>query len=206
MELENREIVARSREALKDKWGVAMGGTVLVYAAMIGISFIPVLNLLSFVITGPLLVGLYAFYLRIVRSQKPQATEVFSGFSNFLNAMLTYLLMLLFVFLWSLLLIVPGIIAAFSYSMAPYLIADNPDMTAMQAIRESKAMMQGRKWKLFCLGLRYIGWFLLGVVTLGIAFLWVLPMVSAAGALFYDDLKANRATSAPNADDPAPAA
>jgi uncharacterized membrane protein len=193
MELTNREIVEQSRKALKDKWGLAMGGAFLSLLVGNGVGFIPVAGiLLSLAMSGPVYAGLYAFFLRIVRGERPPAMEIFSGFSNFLNAMLTYVLSLFFGFLWSLLLFVPGIIALISYSQALYLVAENPDMTATQAIRESKAMMRGHKWKYFCLGCRFIGWILLGIITLGIAFLWVLPMIHAAFALFYDDLKANR--------------
>ena len=145
MELTNKEIVERSRAALKYNWGVAMGGTVLLYAVMIGIHFITVVGLLSLFMSGAFLVGLNGFFLKIVRGEQPKVLDVFSGFSNFLNAMLTYLLYILFLFLWTLLLVVPGIIALYAYSQAFYLIADDPTMTARRALRESRAMMEGHK-------------------------------------------------------------
>jgi uncharacterized membrane protein len=202
MESTNKEIAARSRAILRDKWGVAMGGTVLLYAVMIGVGVIPLVGtILSLVMSGPFITGLYGFYLKIARGQRPPVLEIFSGFSNFLNAMATYLLYLLLVFLWTLLLIVPGIIMLFAYSQAFYLIADDPTLTASRALRESRAMMRGRKWKYFRLNCRYIGWILLGIVTLGIAFLWVLPMLGSALALFHDDLKNARAGATGSGDE-----
>ncbi|GHT57847.1 hypothetical protein FACS18945_2990 [Bacteroidia bacterium] len=91
---------------------------------------------------------------------------------------------------WSLLLIIPGIIAAISYSMTFYIIADDPAISAMDAINKSKKMMYGYKMKYFCLSLRFLGWALLCILTLGIGFLWLMPYIQVTFAKFYDDLKA----------------
>jgi uncharacterized membrane protein len=96
--------------------------------------------------------------------------------------------MLLFVILWALLLIVPGIIAAISYSMTFYIMADNKEMSAQDAIRKSKVLMTGNKYRYFCLGCRFIGWFILGIVTLGIGFLWIMPYFMVSNARFYESL------------------
>ncbi len=105
------------------------------------------------------------------------------------------MLQFIFVFLWSLLLIIPGIIATLSYSMTYFIIADNNSITALEAITKSKEMMRGNKWKFFCLGLRFLGWSLLCVVTLGIGFLWLTPYMSVSSAQFYDDLKENNSAT-----------
>jgi len=99
--------------------------------------------------------------------------------------------MIIFVLLWSLLLIVPGIIAAFRYSMSFYILADNPDMGIMEAINESKRMMRGNKWKFFCLNLSFIGWAILGVLTLGIGYLWLTPYIEVTMIAFYDIANGN---------------
>ena len=99
--------------------------------------------------------------------------------------------MLLFTFLWTLLLIIPGIIAVLSYSMTFYILADDNSIGAMEAIDKSKKMMDGYKWKYFCLGLRFIGWSLLCILTLGIGFLWLLPYMQVSVVKFYDDIKEN---------------
>jgi len=103
--------------------------------------------------------------------------------------------MLIFILLWTLLLIVPGIIAAISYSMTFYIIADDNSIAAKEAIDKSKKMMDGYKWKFFCIGLRFFGLALLCVLTLGIGFLWLFPYIQVTVAKFYDDIKANSLTA-----------
>lgn len=94
----------------------------------------------------------------------------------------------LYTFLWSLLFIIPGIIAVYKYAMAPFILAEHPEMKPSQAITASKQMMDGRKWELFCLELSFIGWCLLSVLTLGIGMLWVAPYMNVAVAVFYRDI------------------
>jgi uncharacterized membrane protein len=101
-------------------------------------------------------------------------------------------LMLVFTLLWMLLLIIPGIIAAISYSLTFYIIADDDTIKPMEAIDKSKQMMDGYKWKYFFLALRFLGWALLCILTLGIGFLWLIPYVQVTFAKFYDDVKANQ--------------
>jgi uncharacterized membrane protein len=88
-----------------------------------------------------------------------------------------------------LLLIIPGLIAAYSYSMTFYILADNKSMGALEAIKKSKEMMNGNKWKLFRLSFRFFWWMLLSIVTLGIGLLWLIPYMSVSFATFYDDIK-----------------
>lgn len=95
----------------------------------------------------------------------------------------------LFATLWSFLLIVPGIIKFYAYAMTPYILIDNPELSANQAINLSKKMMKGHKFDLFVLHLSFIGWFFLSIFTLGIGLLWVTPYMMTAQAAFYQDLK-----------------
>jgi uncharacterized membrane protein len=88
-----------------------------------------------------------------------------------------------------LLLIVPGIIKGLSYSMTWYVLVDNPDMGINDAIDRSRAMMDGRKWKLFCLQFRFLGWVLLSILTCFIGLLWVIPYMQTSLANFYGDVK-----------------
>ena len=85
--------------------------------------------------------------------------------------------------------IVPGIIKGYAYSATYYLLRENPDMTAMDALRESQRLMNGNKMRLFCLDLSFLGWYLLSIVTFGIALIWVMPYHEAARAAFYEDIK-----------------
>jgi len=128
-------------------------------------------------------------FLALTKGIKPKVVDVFEGFKNWLKAFLLGLLMGIFVMLWSMLLFVPGIIKALSYSMSYYILAENPDMTAREALNESKKIMKGNKWRLFVLYLSFILWALLGTVTCGIAYIYVYPYMYATIANFYNAIK-----------------
>jgi uncharacterized membrane protein len=106
----------------------------------------------------------------------------------------TYFIMSLYLFLWTLLFIIPGIIKAFAYSQTFYILADNPSLSFNEAIEASMKMMYGYKWKYVGLAFRFFGWSLLCIFTLGIGFIWVLPWAMATQAKFYEDIKNNPIT------------
>lgn len=114
--------------------------------------------------------------------------HVFSGFGRGIALMWMLALMQMYVFLWTLLFIVPGIRAVFSYSLMYYVRVDHPDWGANQCLAESKRLMNGNRWRLFCLFFSFIGWFLLVVATLGLAAFWVLPYLQTSVGAFYEDL------------------
>ena len=91
-------------------------------------------------------------------------------------------------FLWMLLFIIPGIVAAYRYAMTSFILAENPELTAGEAINCSKELMDGNKWRLFCLNFSFIGWIILCGFTLGIGYLWLTPYEQAANAAFYRDI------------------
>jgi len=196
METENVVLMQMAKESLKDKWGIAIG-TTLVYMIIVGsLSIIPIAGSIgTLIIAGPFAVGLAIFSLSISRNQETRFELIFQGFNNFATALGAYLLMILFTFLWMLLLIIPGIIAALSYSMTFFILADDSSIGAMEALDKSKKMMDGYKWKYFCLGLRFFGWALLCILTLGIGFLWLMPWMQVTMAKFYEDVKAKSLAS-----------
>jgi uncharacterized membrane protein len=104
----------------------------------------------------------------------------------------TAILVGIFTILWSLLLIIPGIIKGIAYSQVFFLLRDNPEYTALEAITESKKRMKGYKWKFFLLNLSFIGWAFIAIFTLGIGFLWLTPYILTANATFYNELIAPR--------------
>jgi len=195
MKTENVVLMKMARESLTGKWGLAIGTFVVYILIIVGVQVIthyfPIAGLLSVIIAGPMAVGLATFSLSISRNQDAKLEQIFQGFNYFGKALSTYLLMILFVILWMVLLIIPGIIAALSYSMAFYILADDNSIKPMEAIDKSKEMMEGYKWKYFCLCLRFTGWALLCILTLGIGFLWLMPYMQVSMAKFYDDVKAN---------------
>jgi len=151
------------------------------YGPSVGILF----DLGSFIITPPLTLSICIIYLSLINSQKPDFMDIFIGFKSFGKAVLLNFLIFLFTILWTLLFIIPGIIKGISYSQAFYIMAENPEMTPLEAINESKRIMDGYKLEYFVLGLSFILWILLAVATCGIAFVYVAPYMSATYANFY---------------------
>lgn len=189
MSNENTVLMGQAKDALKGKWGLAIGTLVIFIIITCSIGGIPkVGGLVSLIIGGPFALGLAIFSLSLARNKDAKVEQLFEGFNNFVPALSTYLLMILFIVLWALLLIVPGIIAGLSYSMSFYILAENPSMAAMDVLRKSKAMMNGYKLKLFYLCLRFLGLGLLCILTLGIGFFWLIPYVHVCFAKFYDDI------------------
>lgn len=179
----NKILMSKARMSLSDKWGLAVG-TNFVFFMISGIG-----NEVSIVIGGPLQLGLSIFSLNLARGKKADFSQLFDGFKDFGNALLAFILMTAFVLLWALLLIIPGIIAAIAYSQTFFILADNKGLAGNEALKQSKAMMDGHKWRYFCLCLRFTGWFILSILTLGIGFLWLGPYFNVSLANFYDDLK-----------------
>lgn len=205
MKTENVVLMRQAREALKGKWGLAIGTFVIFFLILMVIQtpslFFPYLFILTFpagiltlIIAGPLVVGMATFVLTLSRNQDASLSQLFLGFNRFGVCLAAYLLIALFTILWSLLLIIPGIIAAISYSMTYFILAEDESIGAMEAIDKSKSLMQGNKWKYFCLCFRFLGWAILCILTLGIGFLWLAPYIQVSLAKFYDDVKSQKAT------------
>ena len=112
--------------------------------------------------------------------------------ADYLKSIKVIGLMSIYIFLWCLLLFIPGIIKSYSYCFAPYISMDNDELTAEECINESMKLTNGYKMKLFLLDLSFIGWYLLCIVTLGIAILWVVPYHETARIALYEDIKAQQ--------------
>ena len=163
----NRDIMTSARAQLRGKWDIAVGVSLIYLVITVALNAIPVLGWIAgILIAGPLFLGMTIFFLALARDEDVKTGQLFEGFSSFTDALLTYLLICLFILLWLLLLIIPGIMAAYSYSVTFYIMADNKDINGLDAIKKSKSMMYGNRWKLFCLGYRFIGWMLLCILTL----------------------------------------
>lgn len=146
------------------------------------------LSLLWFIIGGCIRVSLCRFRLALLDGEPARTSLLFSGFGEvFGRALAVRILRAIRVFLWGLLLVVPGIIAAYRYSMAEYVLAEMPGISARGALRESARMMRGNKARLFRLQLSFIGWFFLSFLSLGIGFLWVVPYLGQAECTFYHE-------------------
>lgn len=146
-------------------------------------------SILALILGGPLTFGLVTYFLNLFRDNNSKIEDIFDGFSDFGKNFVLYFIMCLFIVLWTLLLIIPGIIASIRYSMSFYILHDYPELSASQALDKSKEIMDGEKERYFMLWLSFLGWFILGVVTLGIGFIWITPYYTAAKTAFYEDLK-----------------
>lgn len=132
------------------------------FATVLGIGlFALLLALVYFIIGGAATLGYAKYTLNLVDDEEPRVKNLFSQFDRLWEGFLMQFLRGLYTFLWSLLFVIPGIIASYRYAMTPYILLENPEMTANEAITESKRMMVGNKWRLFCLELSFIGWLLL---------------------------------------------
>lgn len=168
-----------------------LSGSFFVTMAII-VSIVLVWALITFFIGGTIELGYCRFNKNLINGTDPQFKDLFSRFDIFWKALGLRLVIAIFTALWTLLFIIPGIIAAFRYSMAFYIMEENPSMGIMDAISESKEMMRGNKFRLFCLGISFIGWMLLCILTLGIGILWLGPYMSAAFAAFYLEISGRK--------------
>ncbi len=205
------EIKTRAKESLKGNYWYAFGVSILasIVAGIVSgiLSAIMQLNPESYVISTlcsflnilallfislPLSIGLMRYYLNLAKGETATVSDLTYAYkANLGNILLTLIKEVVFVFLWSLLFIIPGIIKAYQYFMIDYMIADNPDLDRKRAFEITKAAMRGNKWRTFVLGLSFILWILLCVVTCGIGFLFLDPYVQATYSHYYLELKKN---------------
>lgn len=151
----------------------------------IAVSIGSMLALVQFILGGTVRLGYCKYLLKLHDGEEGELKDLFSEFSRFGDGFVLSLLTAIYTFLWSLLFVIPGIIAGYKYAMAPYILAENPGMKPNEAITASKEMMDGHKFELFCLELSFIGWNLLCILTLGIGSLWISPYLNCAYAAFY---------------------
>lgn len=187
--LERAQIKQLAREKLK-------GNVWMVFAVLLVVSIVGSAGSLAIVlgslITMPaMLIGGVMYMMAMWRDENPEFGIIFKGFSDSLGRYIGgTLLVFLFTWLWSLLLIVPGIIKALSYSMTPFILADT-DLSAQESIKKSMAITQGYKGKIFVMYLSFILWYMLCGITFGLAGIYVGPYVALSYAGLYEELKKN---------------
>ena len=154
-----------------------------------GASLIDSLLRLAMAVVG---VGFSLFVMNSVRRSQPALGNLLDGFGMFPRVLFLIILQIVFIFLWSLLLVIPGIIAAYRYSFAVYVMIDHPEMSAMDCLRESKRLTTGYKRQLFLLDLSFIFWFLLTMIPIigYIAQVYVTPYMESARVLYYEQIRA----------------
>ena len=182
-------------EALRGKWTPAVV-TSLVFCILLGVAVsLSRVNALLYLIAylgGASIVAigmLYACWDLFTKGTLPEAGALFAPFKQYARTVGAVLLVFVYTLLWTLLLVIPGIIKAYSYSMTFYILRENPEMTAGDAITASQKMMDGHKMDLFLLSLSFIGWAILASITFGIGYLWLIPYIYTAYAAFHETLK-----------------
>lgn len=135
-------------------------------------------------------VGYSRYLLNVVDQQEQKIDDLFSCFQDYGKTFRLGFFRDIRVFLWSLLFIIPGILAHYNYSMAAFIMLDHPEYTENQCLEESKRLMYGKRWRLFCLELSFIGWYFLSVLSFGIGSIWVCPYENVTYAVFYRHISA----------------
>ena len=173
------------------------GKHLLAIAAVLIMSFIsgipssidPKLASLSILLSAPLSLGMAIFFLNIIRGNEVRIEQIFDGFKNYVPALIVTLLIAVAVVFGLILLIIPGIIVGIGLSMSMFILADNPTMSAVDVLKASWEMMKGHKADYFLYVLLTIGIVILGFLALIIGIFYVLPIVYAASAIFYERIK-----------------
>ena len=191
--LSNYEIRKKSREQLGNgifysRWMMAL---------VVSLVFTVIISALSSIGIGLIFAGCFIFgyagvFMGIARGKEEiDVSGLFDGFKGdkFTKSLVLYLLESIYIFLWSLLLVIPGIVKSYSYAMSFYIMNDHPEYTATQCLDESRRIMNGHKLDLFCLHLSFIGWIIVASLTCGIGMLWVEPYMQLSQANFYEELK-----------------
>lgn len=170
--------------------------TVFAVVFMIAVMVMIILIPLEVFLLNPLEVGIKRFYLQNLKEETNIKEICYAFDHSYLNCVKTLFFRDLYIFLWSLLLVIPGIIKAYEYRMIPYIVGENPGISRAQAFAISSSMMQGNKWKAFVLDLSFLGWYILNGLTLGILGIFYLnPYVNQTDAALYQRLKGLQAAA-----------
>ena len=191
------------RAELKARARAQLGGGIFQNLWMMGLAVCLLIGLMesaaagilpgigALIVVGPLEYGMAFIFLKQARDHQPvQLGDMFRGFQDdFGGTFLIGLMTSLFTFLWSLLFIIPGIIAGYRYRFALYNLCENPEMGVMEALNMSKAQTRGHKWELFVLDLSFLGWIILCGLTLGILSIWIMPYIQQTDIGYFQAIK-----------------
>lgn len=144
-----------------------------------------ILTILSFLLGPGIQLGYIRYNKDFLSNKSPDVTDIFSKLKVSGKAFLLRVTTALIILVWSLLFIVPGMIVAYLYALAPFILEENPDISVREALRRSKEMMSGNKWNLVRLQLSFIVWIIIGILSRGILFIWILPYYNLTLTSFY---------------------
>ncbi|WP_296647966.1 DUF975 family protein [Romboutsia sp. 13368] len=195
-----KELKQNAKKQLQNHWGLSIGAIIvcmlislipelLVYIDPESAAIAILITIISLVIAGPIAIGQCKFFINLSNRENPKISDLWFGFRNILRALGVTLLVGIAVFIGAIFLIIPGIIVSFMYSQVYYIMAEHPEMSVIECLKESSRIMKGHKMELFILELSFIGWIILTVITFGIAGLYVLPYYSATLSNYYLTIK-----------------
>ena len=188
--ISHSSLTASARQSLSGNWGIAALGTLIYGFISVAAGIVPVVG--PFLLAGPLAVGMATFVIRISRERDADIENIFNGFKQFAQAFIAYFLGAIAILAGFILLVIPGIILMIGLSQTYYVMADKPNISGVDALRESWDLMDGHKLDYFIFSLRFIGWFFLSVFTLFIGLLWLIPYMYVSFAKFYDMIKSGK--------------
>jgi len=154
-----------------------------------GLSYVFTIGSLALFVQGPISLGVAKYSLSITNEEDYSYNQIATGFKYFFKALFLFLLFNISFLIGFIFLIIPGIIIALMFSQIFYIIAENPQIGVIDAFKKSASLMKNKKFQLFGLGMRYFGLFILGVFTLGIWWLWLIPQAYVSFAIFYKELQ-----------------
>ncbi|MGL4798605.1 MAG: DUF975 family protein [Cellulosilyticaceae bacterium] len=179
-----------AKDMLKGNWARVGGVFLIVMAIMFFTNMIPWLGGIAYIlIIGPFSLAMAIISLKVSDRTKVDVEDAFIGFKNFSSAIGLFWWVALWTWLWSLLLIIPGIIKGYSYRLAFYVLAENPEIGVREALNESKRLTQGHKMDLFIMDLSFIGWGMLASLTFGIGYFWLVPYMQVTMANAYRQIR-----------------
>jgi uncharacterized membrane protein len=186
------DIKRRAKAVFHERYGINVGAYIL-YALIVGAASGITMGLGVFFLMPPLLVGYSYFAIRMYKGEEPDIGSIFNkAFDDYWRNVGGVLWMELFIALWSLLFVIPGIIKGLSYFMTPYILADSKNVRATDALKLSMRMTQGYKGEIFVMCLSFFGWALLSGITCGLLqFLYTGPYMGLSFAGLYHELRQN---------------
>ena len=154
-----------------------------------GVSYVFTIGSIALFIAGPISIGLAAYSLSIANEEDYSYNQIVAGFKYFFKALFLYLLFNISVLIGIILLIIPGVVLFLMFSQIFYITAENPQIGVIDAFKKSASLMKNKKLQYFGLFLKYMLFFILGVFTLGIWWLWLIPQAYVSFAIFYKELQ-----------------
>ena len=184
------QLMRKARTLLEPHWILSIG-VCLVCGLMVAIP--SELNrygeIVSFLLAGPLQLGLCFFFLNLIKGKETRFELLFEGFKPLVTVLLSYAIITVLTVVGMVLLVIPGIVVALGFSMTYYIIAEDPEISFQAALEQSWKLTDGYKMELLELNLRFIPWYLLGVLCLIVGVLAVIPWHNTTLTLYYEDLK-----------------